>query len=345
MDAMRQSSRYRIGAFLVAAAGVALVVIAVFGGSTSASKRTDEGGQMPAGRTGGLAARPPTVMKGYACPQCGSQVVWGSNTCPRCGWCPRRLPAGAKTLSKALPSPREQNAAGKDFIEGHWLGLEVIRLTPELAKEYGVPEGETGVLVDEITLEAAESGILAGDMVQSVGGSPTPDLKGFFLATQRVREERQARVGVSRRGSKMTFIIGARNTKEMGFAQMEAAQPIRPGSISPHRSRGRACTDCHIIMRSGGQLPTDAGDILPSPPPIAAGAKPTHGNRGRCATCHTVVKGGVQPPKNAAGGPRTKPPVMTNVRGALRKPPPIAKGAKPSHGDRGLCSTCHVIRW
>ncbi len=188
----------------------------------------------------------------------------------------------------ALPSPREQNAAGKVLVEGHWLGLEVIPLAPELAKLYGVPKGESGVLVDEITLEAAESGLLAGDLVRSVGGLPTPDLKAFSLATQRVREERQARVGISRRGEKMTFVIEARNTREMGFAQMEAAQPIMPGSISPHRSRKRACTDCHIIMRTGGQLPTDAGDILPNPPPITGGATAPHGDRGRCSVCHVV---------------------------------------------------------
>ncbi len=382
MNAMQQSSGYRIGTFLIAAAGVALVVMAVFGGSTSASKGTDKdrpmlarrprAGAVPDNAPGDLEVRAPTVLKGYACPQCGSQVAWGSGTCPRCGWCPRRLMlnaamntgtragrtragpviegrgaprAAAKTPLKALPSPREQNAAGKEFIEGHWLGLEVIALAPELAKEFGVPTGETGVLVDEITLEAAESGILAGDMVQTVGGFPTPDLKAFFLATQRVREERQARVGISRRGSKMTFVFEARNTKEMGFAQMEAAQPIRPGSISPHRSRGRACTDCHIIMRSGGQLPTDAGDILPNPPPIAGNAKAPHGNRGRCATCHTIVRSVGQPLRNAGGRPPTTSPVMTNVRGAPPNPPPIAKGAKPSHGDRGLCSICHVIRW
>ena len=188
----------------------------------------------------------------------------------------------------ALLSPREQNAAGKEFIEGHWVGLEVISLTPELAREYGVPQGGSGVLVDEITLEAAESGILAGDMVQFVEGIPTPDLKAFFLATQRVMDQGQAYVGVSRRGKKMILVLEARNAEELGFAQMEAAQPIRAGSISPHRSRGRACTDCHIIMQSGGQLPTDAGDILSSPPPIAPNAKSLHGYRGLCAACHTI---------------------------------------------------------
>ena len=189
-----------------------------------------------------------------------------------------------------LPSPREQNAAGKNFIEGHWLGLEVIPLTAELATEYQIPKGETGVLVDEITLEAAESGILAGDMVQSISGSPTPDLKAFFEATQRerVQEEKQAQVQVSRRGSRMTFIMTARNANMLGFAQMEAAQPIQPGALRPHRYRGRACTNCHIFMQTGGQLPTDAGDILPTPPVITKNAKAPHRYRGRCVTCHTI---------------------------------------------------------
>ena len=197
--------------------------------------------------------------------------------------------ADTKVSTGTLPSPLEQNAAGKKFIEGHWLGLEVIPLTTELATEYQIPEGETGLLVDEVTLEAAESGILAGDMVQSIGGIPTPDLKAFFEATQRerVQEEKLAQVVVSRRGSKMTFTMTARNTNMLGFAQMEAAQPIQPGALRPHRYMGR-CTKCHIFMNTGGQLATDAGDILPNPPPITKNAKPPHRYRGTCATCHTI---------------------------------------------------------
>jgi hypothetical protein len=188
----------------------------------------------------------------------------------------------------SLPSPREQNAAGKAFVEGHWLGLEVLELVPVLAKEYGIPEGESGVLVDEITLEAAESGILAGDVVQTIEECPTPDLKAFFLATQHVQDREQASVGISRCGEKMKFTLRARNTRKLGFAQMEGAQPILPGSLRPHRSRGRPCTDCHIIMRNGGQLPTDAGDILPKAPPISNRAKAPHRNRGRCSACHVI---------------------------------------------------------
>jgi len=198
-------------------------------------------------------------------------------------------PQGATVPAGTLPSPREQNAAGKKFIEGHWLGLEVIPLTAELATEYQIPKGQTGVLVDEVTLEAAESGILAGDMVQSISGFPTPDLETFFLATQRerVQEEKRAQVGISRRGKKMSFVMTARNAKMLGFAQMEAAQPIQPGAIRPHRYMG-SCTDCHILMQTGGQLPTDSGDILPNPPPITKNAKAPHRYRGPCATCHTI---------------------------------------------------------
>jgi hypothetical protein len=188
----------------------------------------------------------------------------------------------------AMVSPRDQNAAGKEFIEGHWLGLEVIPLTPELAREYQVPKGEAGILVDEITLEAAESGILAGDMVQAVGGRPTPDLRAFFQATQLVQAKERADVAVSRRGQKMTFIMEARNTQSLGFAQMEAAQPIQPGAISPHRTRSKACTECHIIMQTGGQLPTDAGDILPNPPAITRDTTLPHRYRGQCAACHVI---------------------------------------------------------
>jgi len=188
-----------------------------------------------------------------------------------------------------LPSPRQQNAAGKEFIEGHWLGLEVINLTKELATEFQIPADQTGVLVDEVTLEAAESGILAGDMVQSIGGLPTPDLKAFFEATQRerVQEAKQADVGISRRGKKMTFAMTARNATMLGFAQMEAAQPIQPGALRPHRYMG-ACTNCHVFMQSGGQLATDAGDILPNPPPITKNATAPHRYRGNCAACHII---------------------------------------------------------
>ncbi|MBW8036472.1 MAG: PDZ domain-containing protein, partial [Planctomycetes bacterium] len=242
-----------------------------------------------------------------------------------------RMPPASGTIppapSAALPSPLEQNAAGKKFIEGHWLGLEVIPLTAELATEYKIPKGENGILVDEVTLEAAESGILAGDMIQVIGGLPVRDLREFFNVTQRerVQEAKQVQVGVSRRGRKMSFLMIARNTTMLGFAQMEAAQPIQPGALRPHRYMG-VCTDCHIFMKTGGQLATDAGDILPNPPAIPRDAKPGHRDRGQCNSCHTILPAGAR------------------IAPARPTPPPIPRNAKAPHAYRGLCANCHTIR-
>ncbi|MBF0486047.1 MAG: hypothetical protein HQL16_06005 [Candidatus Omnitrophica bacterium] len=197
-------------------------------------------------------------------------------------------PAVANTPQIKLPTPKEQGAAQKELIEGHWLGLELIPLTTELAKEYKVPADIKGLLVDEICLESAESGILAGDMVVAVDGFATPDLVAFTEATRRVKNRHKADILVSRRGQLMEFTVSSVRT--MGFSQNEAAQPITPGALSPHRSRNKPCTSCHIIMITGGQLPTDAGDILPNAPPITRGAVPPHENRGQCKNCHVILK-------------------------------------------------------
>jgi len=187
-----------------------------------------------------------------------------------------------------LPSPKEQGAAHKELVEGHWLGMEVIPLVPELAKEFNIAPNTKGILVDEISLESAESGVLAGDMVVAVDDYATPDLYAFTEATRRVRNRTQAKILVNRRGALLEYTISSE--RPMGFSQNESAQPIKPGAISPHRSRGKACTECHIIMETGGQLPIDAGDILPSPPPIIRGAVAPHEDRGKCNVCHVILK-------------------------------------------------------
>lgn len=187
-----------------------------------------------------------------------------------------------------LPTPKQQGAAKKTLIEGHWLGMELIPLTPELATEYKIPPGTDGLLVDEISLESAESGILAGDMVVAVNRVATPDLLAFTEATRRVKNRKKADVLVSRRGQLLEFTF--KSDRTIGFSQNEAAQPIAPGAISPHRSRSQPCTTCHIIMKTGGQLPTDAGDILPNPPPIRKNAVAPHEYRGTCKTCHVILK-------------------------------------------------------
>ena len=188
-----------------------------------------------------------------------------------------------------LPSPAQQNAAQKVLIEGHWLGMELIPLAPELVVEYKLPKGVVGLLVDEVTLEAAESGLLAGDVLQNINGYPVKTLDDFAKVTRKIESLREASLGILRNGNPL-FISLQSSWGKLGVSQNEAAQPIQPGAISPHRDRGRPCTDCHIIMKNGGQLPTDAGDILPNPPPISGSANAPHSYRGECNTCHTILR-------------------------------------------------------
>jgi hypothetical protein len=196
---------------------------------------------------------------------------------------------GAGVVADIL-SPADQNAASKALFEGHWLGMEVMDLSVALRGIYKVPVDVMGVIVDEITLESTESGILAGDVITDVNGWRTATLSEFLQATMRVSGERKADVTVFRLGANQRFILVAKNSPILGFAQMEGASPIQPGALSPHRNRREACTACHVFMTTGGQLPTDAGDILPSPPPIAANARAAHAYRGVCNACHQILR-------------------------------------------------------
>lgn len=198
------------------------------------------------------------------------------------------LTAPVPSIAGRLPTPKEQGAAKKILVEGHWLGMELIPLTPELATEYLVPQNTEGLLVDEVSLESAECGFLAGDMVEAVEGVKTPDILAFTEATRLVQHKDKAEVLIYRRGRLMKIFMTSE--RSLGFSQNEAAQPIQPGAISPHRVRSQPCTACHIIMRNGGQLPTDAGDILPNPPPIVKGAVAPHSYRGACKNCHIILK-------------------------------------------------------
>jgi len=73
---------------------------------------------------------------------------------------------------------------GGKVVRG-WLGVGIQPLTPELAKQFGVPEG-LGVLVNEVFEHdpADEAGILPGDIVTKIGQDPveTPNQLSRLVA-------------------------------------------------------------------------------------------------------------------------------------------------------------------
>jgi hypothetical protein len=173
------------------------------------------------------------------------------------------------------------------FQEAHWQGLELISLTPGIARVLNLPRHAQGVVVDEATMPADVEGFLAGDLVTGIDGIPTPDLESFVSVAAQFKEQKQIAIEVLRKGGAQTLVLSAFQGP-LGTANGETAPMILPGARPPHGYLG-PCTNCHHI---GGtpELPVDLGDPLTtSAPPIRAGQPRPHRDRGRCSTCHKIL--------------------------------------------------------
>jgi len=207
------------------------------------------------------------------------------------------------------PVPPNQNApvqqpiaaTDKALIEGHWIGGEVIPLTPAIARANSIPPDVVGVLIDEVTLLSAEAGLLAGDVITAINGKKVTDLKSFQQATRDVAQSNRANVSVYSGGKNKDIMVFS--TEVLGIAQMEGAPMINATDVRPHAYYG-PCDKCHVISRNPirtkttlnpnalnpNELLKDAGDNLTKVAPnIRRGTPPPHRNRGTCTLCHVVL--------------------------------------------------------
>ena len=181
-------------------------------------------------------------------------------------------------------------AMGKTWVEAHWIGLEVGPLVPAVAKANKIPLDVKGVLIDEVTLLAAASGLLAGDVITAVNNAQVTDLQTFKQATKLVAQSPKATVTIYRKGSYRDIAITA--TEELGLAQIEGAPMILATDRAPHGYYG-PCDKCHAIAPAGtnlNQLAKDLGDILTTQAPnIRKGTPAPHAYRGVCSKCHVML--------------------------------------------------------
>jgi len=202
---------------------------------------------------------------------------------------PNPAPPGYTVANPTL-NPANSKFREKYLVEGHWIGLEVGPLTAALATANGIPSNVKGVLVDEVTLLSADSGILAGDVITAINNFEIGDLFAFKAATSPIAMSKEAIVTLFRAGTYNKIVV--RSTEVLGIAQMEGAPMIRANSARPHSYYG-PCENCHAISKRGrntGQMAKDGGDILAkTAPPIRWGMKPPHANRGTCTNCHTIL--------------------------------------------------------
>lgn len=180
------------------------------------------------------------------------------------------------------------------FYEAHWQGMDTMNLTAELRQKLLYPKGLRGVIVGEVTLNAALSGMLGGDVIIAVEGGRVRDLKALRDQSKGVSRRNHVAIKVLRKSdtkqdgrfvmNQMTFVLRSRG--ELGFAQVESAPMIVPGEMRPHPERG-PCTRCHST--GAGQFNMPDPDLITLPPPaIGANVPRPHRDRGPCTACHKI---------------------------------------------------------
>ncbi|CAK0775770.1 Multi-heme protein MamP [Gammaproteobacteria bacterium] len=173
------------------------------------------------------------------------------------------------------------------LAEAHWQGLEALPLSVELKQKLRLPDTLNGLLIDEVTLNAAASGLLAGDVLGAVDGVAVNSLEELVQASKRVQNKTNAVLTVYRKGQWFSFTLSAPDN--LGFVQAETAPMILPGEIMPHPYRG-PCTQCHAIGTTGHIVPDPDNIILPPPPISAKATTPSHQERGPCSACHQITQ-------------------------------------------------------
>lgn len=208
-------------------------------------------------------------------------------------------PANQQVFNLAAPGSGNFVPSGMKLYEAHWQGMDVMKLTAELRQQLGYPRGMRGVIINEVTLNSALSGMLGGDIIVAIKDMPVTDLESYVAASRLVKDLRHAAVTVMRKGEerdnngryvmrRMVYIIRAQ--LELGFAQAEGAPMILPGDPRPHAYRG-ACTDCHTIGDGSFTMPDP--DLITLPPaPISTQQvqqmDQPHRDRGPCIACHQI---------------------------------------------------------
>ncbi|CAK0765366.1 Multi-heme protein MamP [Gammaproteobacteria bacterium] len=185
------------------------------------------------------------------------------------------------------PQLKAYVAPNISLAEAHWQGLEALPLSAELKQKLRLPESLTGLLIDEVTLNSATSGLLAGDVLGAVNGTAVNSLEALVQTSKRVQNQTSVAMTVYRKGQWLPITLAAPDN--LGFAQAETAPMILPGEIMPHPYRGE-CTKCHAIGTTGHIVPDPDNIILPPPPISARVTTPPHKERGPCRACHQIIQ-------------------------------------------------------
>jgi serine protease Do len=204
-------------------------------------------------------------------------------------------PSGGNVgIAFAIPANTVQEIIGDLREDGvvtrGWLGVRIQPVTEEIAQSLGI-QGTEGAIVADAQADgpAAESGVLAGDVITKVNGEVVADPKALSEKISRFEPEQKVTVTVLREGKEQQIDVTLGDLRQVDETQEAKASPeapkpeIQPGSLdglgltieknpngegvvvtgvaddSP--AAGKGLTSGDVIVAIGGQAVNSVADV------------------------------------------------------------------------------------
>jgi len=140
---------------------------------------------------------------------------------------------GSVGIAFAIPATTVQSVVGqlkdKGAVTRGWVGVQIQPVTPEIADSIGLKRAE-GALVAEPQPNgpAAKAGIVAGDVITAVNGTPVKDARDLARQIGSIAPSTTVRLTVWRKGEEKTFSLALGelpNEREARVTSSDSAMP------------------------------------------------------------------------------------------------------------------------
>ena len=112
---------------------------------------------------------------------------------------------GERPGNKVAANDQPEKSGEPDVLDGVTVG----DITPELRKQFGLPESSKGVVITEIDPDSAsaEAGLKVGDVVHEINREPVTSAKDAVDLSEKVKKEKKVLLRVSTKGSTRYVVV------------------------------------------------------------------------------------------------------------------------------------------